>query len=215
MAVSLIAQAAANYRLRRAQILDTADQAAQTLRRDLGLPRDKRQWSDHPGLYNKLQGEVVLKLEQLREQGVADLRAARAETRHQLYKVQDGPEGGINRALAMLNYRQALEHALALPLGEPGWRMAQERMRAAVLTGDEQSMAALSLLAEERADGQRGACGTASPGRGSSTPPTSTPGNTWPSCEKLTTTWPSSPVPTGSACPSSPPSFPRPPRLPP
>jgi hypothetical protein len=45
---------------------------------------------------------------------------------------------------------------MALPLGEPGFHMAMERMRMAALTGDEQEMAALSLLAEERANGQRG-----------------------------------------------------------
>jgi hypothetical protein len=56
----------------------------------------------------------------------------------------------------MMNHRQALEYAMNLPMGEPGWNMAQERMRAAALVGDEQTMAALSLLAEERANGQRG-----------------------------------------------------------
>jgi hypothetical protein len=151
-----IAEAATRYRLRRARLLDDADQAAQTIRQDLGLPRDRRQWADHAALYNRVQGEVVLKLEQLREQGVADLRAAKAESRRLLYRVQTGPEGGVNRTMALMNYRQAREYAMALPLGEPGFHMAMERMRMAALTGDEQEMAALSLLAEERANGQRG-----------------------------------------------------------
>lgn len=41
-------------------------------------------------------------------------------------------------------------------MGEPGVHMAMERMRMAVLCGDEPAMAALSLLAEERANDQRG-----------------------------------------------------------
>jgi hypothetical protein len=156
MSVSPITEAAARYRHRRAKILDDAARAAQAIRQDYGLPRDRRQWADHPALYNRLNSEVVMKLEQAREQGVAELAAAKADTRRSLYQVRTGPEGGINRTMALMNYRQALEHALALPLGEPGWRMAQERMRMAVVTGDEQAMAALSLLAEERTDGQRG-----------------------------------------------------------
>lgn len=156
MSVSPIHEAAARYRHRRAKILADADQAAQAIRRDYGLPRDRRQWADHPGLYNKLQGEAVLKLEQAREQGVAELRAAKADTRRSLYRVQTGPEGGINRTMHMMDHRQAREYALNLPMGEPGWHMAQERMRAAALVGDEPAMAALSLLAEERANGQRG-----------------------------------------------------------
>jgi hypothetical protein len=156
MAISPIAEAAARYRHRRAKILDDADQAAQTIRQDLGLPRDRRQWADHPALYNRLQSEVVMKLEGLREQGVADLRAARAEARRSVFRVQVGPEGGVNRTMALMNYRQAREFAMALPLGEPGFHMAMERMRMAALTGDEQEMAALSLLAAERANGQRG-----------------------------------------------------------
>jgi hypothetical protein len=156
MAVSPIASAVASYRHRRAKILADADQAAQMIRQDLGLPRDRRQWSDHAALYNRLQGEVVMKLEGLREQGVADLRAARAEARRSVFRVQVGPEGGVNRTMALMNYRQAREFAMALPLGEPGFHMAMERMRMAALTGDEQEMAALSLLAAERANGQRG-----------------------------------------------------------
>jgi hypothetical protein len=156
MAVSPIASAVASYRHRRAKILADADQAAQMIRQDYGLPRDRRQWSDHAGLYNKLQGEVVMRVERTREQAVAELRAARAETRRSLYRVQTGPEGGINRTMHMMDHRQAREYALNLPLGEAGWNMAQERMRAAVLVGDEPAMAALSLLAEERANGQRG-----------------------------------------------------------
>jgi hypothetical protein len=156
MATSPISQAAANHRLRRAQLLDNADQAAQNIRRDLGLPRDRRQWADHQAFYNRLQGEVVLKLEGLREQGIAEMHAAKAATRSDLYRVQTGPEGGINRTMALMNYRQAREYAMALPLGETGFSMAMQKMRAAVLTGDEQEMAALSLLAEERTDGQRG-----------------------------------------------------------
>jgi hypothetical protein len=154
--VSPIAEAAARIRLRRAKVLDDADRAAQTIRQDLGLPRDRRQWADHPALYNRLQSEVVMKLEGLREQGVADLRAAKAEARRRVYRVQVGPEGGVNRTMALMNYRQAREFAMALPFGETGLSMAQERMRMAALTGDEQEMAALSLLAEERANGQRG-----------------------------------------------------------
>jgi hypothetical protein len=156
MAVSPIGEAAARYRHRRAKILADADQAAQTIRQDLGLPRDRRQWADHPALYNRVNSEAVMLLEQAREQTVAELRAARADTRRSLYRVQDGPEGGINRTMALMNYRQAREYAMALPLGEPGFHMAMERMRMAALTGDEQEMAALSLLAEERTNGQRG-----------------------------------------------------------
>jgi hypothetical protein len=156
MATSPISQAAANHRLRRAKILVDADQAAQAIRRDLGMPRDRRQWHDHPALYNRLQSEVVMKLEGLREQGVAELRAAKAATRSDLHRVQVGPEGGINRTMALMNARQAREFAMSLPLGEPGFHMAMQRMRAAALTGDEQEMAALTLLAEERSDGQRG-----------------------------------------------------------
>jgi hypothetical protein len=156
MSVSPITEAAARYRHRHAKILADADQLAEAIRRDYGLPRDRRQWDDHPGLYNKLQGEVVMRLEQAREQGVAELRAAKADTRRSLYRVQTGPEGGINRTMHMMDHRQAREFALNLPMGEAGWNMAQERMRAAVLVGDEPAMAALSLLAEERAGGQRG-----------------------------------------------------------
>jgi hypothetical protein len=156
MSVSPISEAAARYRHRRAKILADADEAAQLIRRDFGLPRERRQWTDHPALYNRLNSEAVMRLEQAREQGVAELREARAEARRLLYRVQTGPEGGINRTMALMNYRQAREFALSLPLGEPGLHMAKDRMRMAVVTGDEQAMAALSLLAEERANGQRG-----------------------------------------------------------
>jgi hypothetical protein len=156
MAVSPIGEAAARYRLRRAKIIDNTDQLAQAIRKDLGLPRERRQWSDHPALYNKLQSEAVMRVEQLREQTVAELRAAKADTRRLLYRVQTGPEGGINRTMQMMNHRQALEFALNLPMGEPGLSMAMERMRAATVVGDEQTMAALCLLAGERANGQRG-----------------------------------------------------------
>lgn len=156
MSVSPIGEAVTRYRRRRARILADADEAAQLIRRDFGLPRDRRQWADHPALYNKIQSQVVMKLEQIREQAVAELRVARQDTRQSVYRVQTGPEGGINRTMALMNYRQAREYALALPMGESGWHMAQERMRMAVVTGDEQVMAALSLLAEERANGQRG-----------------------------------------------------------
>lgn len=50
MAVSPIGEAVALHRHRRAKIVADAEQAAQTLRRDLGLPRDRRQWADHPAL---------------------------------------------------------------------------------------------------------------------------------------------------------------------
>ena len=156
MATSPIQQAAATYRAAHAKIDADANEAAELIRRDLGLPRDRRQWHDHPQLWNQLQSDAVTRLEQAREQAVADLHAARQETRRNLYGVKHGPEGGINRIMSEVNYRQAREFALNLPLGEPGLHMAMERARMAVVTGDEPMLAALSLLAEERADGQRG-----------------------------------------------------------
>jgi hypothetical protein len=153
---SPIAEAAARYRAIHARVITQANEAAEAIRRDLGLPRDRRKWSDHPGLWNDLNTQVVTRLEQARTQAVADLRAARDDTRRRLYAIRTGPEGGINRTMAEMDYRQAREYALALPLGETGFHMAMERMRLAVLTGDEPAMAALSLLAEERTDGQRG-----------------------------------------------------------
>lgn len=95
-------------------------------------------------------------LERAREQTVAKLRSAKADTRRNLHRVRTGPEGSANRTMQMMNHRQALEYALNLPMGEVGLSMAQERMRAAALVGDEQTMSALCLLAEERANGQRG-----------------------------------------------------------
>lgn len=156
MAVSPIGEAVALHRHRRAKIVADAEQAGLTLRQDLGLPRDRRQWADHPALYNRVNSQAVMALERNREQTVAQLRTARTDTRRNLYKVRTGPEGSTNRTMQMMNHRQALEYALSLPMGEPGFHMAMERMRAAALVGDEQTMGALCLLAEERANGQRG-----------------------------------------------------------
>jgi hypothetical protein len=156
MPTSPITEAAARYRAVHAKVLADANEAAQAIRRDYGLPPDRRQWHDHPALWNRLQTDAVNQLERAREQAVAELRAAREDARRWLYRVRTGSEGGINRTMAEMDYRQAREYAVALPLGEPGLHMAMERMRMAVVTGDEPAMAALSLLAEERAGGQRG-----------------------------------------------------------
>ena len=157
MAVSPIAEAVALHRHRRAKIVADAEQAALTLRQDLGMPRGQRQWNDHPGKYNQVNSQAVMLLERNREQTVAQLRAARADTRKSLYRVRTGgPEGSTSRTMHLMDLRQAREYAMNLPLGEPGFHMAMERMRAAALVGDEPAMAALSLLAEERTDGQRG-----------------------------------------------------------
>jgi hypothetical protein len=156
MPTSPIAEAAARYRAIHTKVLADANEAAQAIRQDLGRPRDRRKWSDHPALWNGLNTEVVTRLERAREQAVGELRAARADTRRSLYRIPVDHAAHSNRQLAEVNYRQAREYALALPLGEPGLHMAMERMRMAVTTGDEPAMAALSLLAEERAAGQRG-----------------------------------------------------------
>lgn len=153
---SPIAEAAARYWAVHNRIMAERDDAMGQIRRDYGLPRDRRKWSDHPGMWNNLNSEVVTKLEQARTRAVGELRAAREETRRSLYRVQTGPEGGINRTMSQMDARQAREFALSLPMGEPGVHMAMERMRMAVVTGDEPAMAALTLLAEERANGQRG-----------------------------------------------------------
>jgi hypothetical protein len=156
MATSPITEAAARYRSTHAKVLADANEAAQAIRQDLGLPRDRRRWQDHPALWNNLNTEVVTRLERAREAAVAELRAARAETRRSLYRIPVDRAAGLNRSVAEMDYRQAREYALSLPLGEPGLHMAQQRMAMAVVTGDEPAMAALSLLAEERANGQRG-----------------------------------------------------------
>lgn len=153
---SPISEAAARFRAAHAKVLADANEAAQAIREDFGRPRDQRKWSDHPRLWNQLQTDAVVRLERAREQAVAELRAAREDTRRWLYRVPVDHAAHSNRQLAEVNYRQAREYALALPLGEPGLHMAMERMRMAVVTGDEPAMAALSLLAEERANGQRG-----------------------------------------------------------
>ncbi|MFL6294918.1 MAG: hypothetical protein ACJ75M_03545 [Actinomycetes bacterium] len=70
MSLSPITEAAARYRLRRAKILDDAAEAAQAIRQDYGLPRDRRQWDDHPALYNRLNSEVRGSRSGLREVGL-------------------------------------------------------------------------------------------------------------------------------------------------
>jgi hypothetical protein len=155
MPTSPIQEAVARYQATRARISAEANEAADVIRRDYGMPRDRRRWSDYPGMWNNLNTQVVTRLEQARTRLVDELRAARQETRRNLYRVQTGPEGGLNRTMAEVSYRQAREFALALPLGETGVHMAMERARLAALVGDEPMLAALSLLAEERGDPTR------------------------------------------------------------
>jgi hypothetical protein len=153
---SPIAEAAARYRVVHARTLAEANEAADLIRRDYGMPRDRRQWTDHPRLWNDLNTQVVTRLEQARTKAVAELRAAREESRRWLYRIPVSHDAGLNRTMAEASYRAAREAALALPLGEVGLGMALERARMAATVGDEPMLAALSLLAEERTQGQRG-----------------------------------------------------------
>jgi hypothetical protein len=145
-----ITEAAASYRAFRTKLLADADQAATAIRRDLGLPRDRRRWHDHPGLWNQLNTEVVNRLDRARRDALAGLAEAKAETRRALYRVPVDRNAQLNRTMAEVSYRQAREYAMALPLGEVGVKMAMERMAMAEVVGDEAMMAALALLAEER-----------------------------------------------------------------
>jgi hypothetical protein len=43
-----ITEAAARYQAIRTKLLADASQAATAIRQDLGLPRDRRKWADHP-----------------------------------------------------------------------------------------------------------------------------------------------------------------------
>jgi len=147
---SPIQDAAARYRATRARVLADAAQAAEAIRRDLGQPRDRRKWQDHPGLWNQLRTDVVNRLNTERQRARDDLAAAKAEARRWLYRVPVDHAAGLNRTMAEMSYRQAREYVLALPLGEMGVRMAMERMALAEMTGDEATMAALTMLAEER-----------------------------------------------------------------
>jgi hypothetical protein len=145
-----IADAVARFEATRLQLKARAQTQAEAIRRDYGLPRERRQWADHPGLWNRLNSDLVNAMEAARQRFVDELAAARHETRRQLYRVPVDHNAGVNRTLAELNYRQAREMALSLPLGETGLSMALERMEAAVLVGDEAGMAALTLVAEAR-----------------------------------------------------------------
>jgi hypothetical protein len=147
---SPIQETAASYRARRAKVLADAGKAAEAIRRDYGQRRDRRQWQDHPGLWNQLNTDVVNKLNQARQQTLDALTAAKADTRRSLFRVPVDASAGLNHRLAEMSYRQAREFILNLPLGEMGVRMAMERMAMAEVVGDEPTMAALTLLAQER-----------------------------------------------------------------
>jgi hypothetical protein len=109
-----------------------------------------------PGLWNRLNTEVVNALDRARRDALAALAEAKARTRRDLYRVPVDRGAGINHTMAEASYRQAREMALALPLGEVGIAMALERMETAELTGDEGQMAALCLLADARRGDTRG-----------------------------------------------------------
>ena len=147
---SPITEAAARYRATRAKLLADANQAAEAIRRDLGQPRDRRQWTDHPRLWNQLNTEVVTRLERARQEAVDALAAAKQEARRNLFRIPVDRAAGMNRTMAEVSYRQAREFATALPLGEVGVSMAMAKMRMAALVGDEAEMAALTLVALER-----------------------------------------------------------------
>jgi hypothetical protein len=180
-----IADAVARFEARRLQLKARAQTQGEAIRRDYGLPRERRQWADHPGLWNRLNTDLVNAMESARQQFVDELAAARHETRRQLYRVPVDWNAGVNHTLAELNYRQAREMALSLPLGETGLSMAMERMEAAVLVGDEGGMAALCLVAEQRDRDGRTAWARI-PGCGSRHPRAATPGTGWPSCARWT-----------------------------
>src|SRR5215203_7126128 len=97
--VSLIQDAAAHYRATRARLLAEANQAAEAIRRDLGTPRDRRKWQDHPRLWNQLNTEVVNRLNQERQRALDELAAAKAETRRNLYRVPVSHDAGLNRTM--------------------------------------------------------------------------------------------------------------------
>jgi hypothetical protein len=153
MMPSPIQDAAARYRATRARVLADAAQAAEAIRRDLGQPRDRRKWQDHPGLWNGLRTDVVNRLNTERQRALNDLAAAKAEARRWLYRVPVDHAAGLNRTMAEVSYRQAREFASSIPLGEVGVSIAMTKMRMAALVGDEAEMAALTLLAEERGGG--------------------------------------------------------------
>ena len=94
---SPIAEAAARYRVVHARTLAEANEAADLIRRDYGMPRDRRQWTDHPRLWNDLNTQVVTRLEQARTKAVAELRAAREESRRWLYRIPVSHDAGLNR----------------------------------------------------------------------------------------------------------------------
>lgn len=147
---SPIQEVAARYRATRARLLADASQAAEAIRRDYGQPRDRRQWQDHPALWNQLHTDVVNRLNQARQETLNALAVAKADTRRSLFRVPVDTSAGLNHRLAEMSYRQAREFILNLPLGELGVSMALERMTLAEVVGDEPTMAALTLLAQER-----------------------------------------------------------------